>query len=104
MKFKQVVSEAHILDATVRSAKSLVSLAHTLSKYKDKEKKASSLIQSYLSGIGAGSSKSIHQHGNDVQSLVSAVSLYLDGGGEMKKVAVDEYSKTMGKIIKRMYS
>lgn len=103
MKFKQVL-ESNILDSSVRSVKSLETLIKEISRYKNKESKASSLIQSYLSGMGAGSGKSVHQHGNDIQTLVSAVRLYLSGDARDKKVAKEEYSKKMSNIMKRMFT
>lgn len=102
MKFQEIL-EAHILDPSVRSARSLHTLIDNL-KGKNKAEKAISLIQSYLSGIGSGNSKSVHQHGNDIQALVSAVNIYLDGDDEEKKAAIEEYSKRMSQIIKRMYN
>lgn len=98
MKFQQVI-EAHILDSAVKSAKSLTSLVDNIKG----KKHAASIIQSYLSGIGAGSGKSVHQYGNEIQSLLSAVNLYLEGDERMKNLAKEEYDKIMNKILKRMY-
>lgn len=102
MKFQQVLESA-ILDPVIKAAKDLRSLYSVIKNDENKSKKATDIIQSYLSGIGAGSGKSVHQHGNDVQALLSALHLYIEGDDNMKKAAINGYNDKMSQIIKRRY-
>ena len=107
MKFIDILLEKAFLDDGVRSAAHFKTLTSYLDKrFKNTDSKidkAQHLIQSYLSFIGAGSGRTIHQHGTDVTKLVSAISIYYMGEEDLKYFAREEYEKTMKEIMKRIF-
>ncbi|MFW6226431.1 MAG: hypothetical protein ACOC3V_05690 [bacterium] len=102
MEFNKILLEIYNKEAqSVLKFNSLINiLDKRYKKIESKKHAALDIIQSALSSFNCGSGRTVHQKGNDITKLVSAVSLYYNDK-DMKKIAEEEYNKTIKEITQK---